>query len=558
MYRPDCYDTDPRVRSYCVPTRVMHTWNDVSNTDALLIKRPSQIPLNTPADWQPSILKNKGNGNPAVLVDFGCEFHGSARIYVQYVKNQTSRADFLIRFGESATEAITPVGQRGSTNDHANRDFVMNCGSWSANESNCSGYRFLYVELLSPDTEVGLYMLQGVVIQRDMPRKGSFCCSDEVINNIYETAAYTAFLCCQEYLWDGIKRDRLIWCGDMYPSTLTLTAVFGDTKVLRDSLDMQKRITPSNEWMNGMPSYSLWWTLCHDLLYRLYGDKAYLEEQVQYISEMLHNAARFIAVDGSETLPGAFLDWPNNENKQAVHAGQQALAVHAFERAEYIFTIFEREDDAKFCRETAAHLRKAIVNPNGSKQASALMAMWGLADPKFIDDTIISPNGAHGYSTFLGYGTLAVKALAGNMNGALEDMKAYWGRMLELGATTFWEDFNLDWAENACGIDELVPAGCNDIHADHGAYCYTGLRHSLCHAWASGPAPFLADYVLGIKPIEPGCKTVSVKPDLGFLSWAEGTYPTPRGELFVRAEKDENGVTKVTVKAPSGVKVITE
>lgn len=31
--------------------------------------------------------------------------------------------------------------------------------------------------------------------------------------------------------------------------------------------------------------------------------------------------------------------------------------------------------------------------------------------------------------------------------------------MLDLGATTFWEDFNLDWIPNAAPIDEPVPAG---------------------------------------------------------------------------------------------------
>lgn len=41
--------------------------------------------------------------------------------------------------------------------------------------------------------------------------------------------------------------------------------------------------------------------------------------------------------------------------------------------------------------------------------------------------------------------------------------------MLDLGATTFWEDFNLDWIPNAAPIDEPVPAGKKDIHGDFGA-----------------------------------------------------------------------------------------
>ena len=30
---------------------------------------------------------------------------------------------------------------------------------------------------------------------------------------------------------------------------------------------------------------------------------------------------------------------------------------------------------------------------------------------------------------------------------AMDIIKKYWGGMLSLGATTFWEDFNLEWIE---------------------------------------------------------------------------------------------------------------
>ena len=556
MLRPIVYSSDPRVRLYCVPTKVLKTYGSVTNSEALLIQRPSQIPLNIPEDWQSCVLKNTNGEHAAVLVDFGCEFHGSARIYVQYVTSASARANIRVRFGESATEALTPYGERGAGNDHANRDMLMNIGFLSANETNATGYRFLYVELLDDDAEIGLYMLQGVVIQRELERKGSFVCSDNLINDIYETSVYTAFLCSQEYLWDGIKRDRLIWCGDMYPSLLTLTRAYGDISVLRESLDMQKRITPENEWMNGMPSYTMWWILCHDLIYTLSGDIKYLKEQAAYIAAVTRHASEFFDEEGNENLPGAFLDWPNNDNKLAVRAGQQALVKRAFERAAYILGECGLNEDALFCAEKVKLLSKARPNSNGSKQAAALMALWGYADPVQTDRDILTPGGAHGYSTFLGYATLAAKAKAGNIEGALDDMKAYWGKMLELGATTFWEDFNLDWTENAHKLDEIVPIGENDIHASHGAYCYKGLRHSLCHAWASGPAPFLSEYVLGVRPVKPGSAEIEVKPNLGGLSWAEGTYPTPNGSIFVRAEKQPDGTVAVTVDAPDGIKII--
>ncbi|WP_348624636.1 hypothetical protein ABFT51_07125 [Paenibacillus peoriae] len=59
---------------------------------------------------------------------------------------------------------------------------------------------------------------------------------------------------------------------------------------------------------------------------------------------------------------------------------------------------------------------------------------------------------------------------------------------------------------------ELTPEGKIDVHGTYGGYCYQGYRHSLCHGWASGPTAWLSEYVLDIRPVKPGCRTISVKP----------------------------------------------
>lgn len=132
-------------------------------------------------------------------------------------------------------------------------------------------------------------------------------------------------------------------------------------------------------------------------------------------------------------------------------------------------------------------------------------------------------------------------AAAGNYQGAIDVIRQFWGAMLDLGATTFWEDFNLDWLPGASRIDELVPVGKKDIHGDYGAYCYKGFRHSLCHGWASGPTSWLSEYVLGVQVVEPGCRVVRITPHLGDLEWVEGTFPTPHGVITIRHEKALTG-----------------
>lgn len=144
-------------------------------------------------------------------------------------------------------------------------------------------------------------------------------------------------------------------------------------------------------------------------------------------------------------------------------------------------------------------------------------------------------------------------ALADNYSGALDIIRSYWGAMLDMGATTFWEDFNLDWLPNAAPIDELVPEGKKDIHGDFGAYCYKGFRHSLCHGWASGPTSWLTEYVLGVQVMEPGCRVLRIVPHLADLDWVEGTFPTPKGIVKIRHEKQPDGSISSKIEAPEGI-----
>jgi hypothetical protein len=129
--------------------------------------------------------------------------------------------------------------------------------------------------------------------------------------------------------------------------------------------------------------------------------------------------------------------------------------------------------------------------------------------------------------------------------------------MLDRGATSFWEDFNLEWLDGSGRIDEVVPAGLKDLHGDYGAYCYENLRHSLCHGWASGPTAWMSQHVLGIQALQPGFRQVRIAPQLGRLKWAAGAYPTPFGPIAVRHEKQADGSIKSKVDVPAGVTVVS-
>ncbi len=553
---------DSRVRQYITPSRIV--WQSsgegmsVENADRLLKVGSGQVTL---SDGSSCILRN--NGKPAgVLLDFGRELHGGLQIAVNDLKpvGQNGKTVRLrVRFGESVNEAMSELGDKGSQTDHAVRDQICQAPWLGTVEVGNTGFRFARVDLVEPGASISIKSIRAVFLYRDLPYLGSFKCSDDRLNRIWMTGAYTTHLNMQDYLWDGIKRDRLVWIGDMHPETTTVGTVFGNMDIVRRSLDLirtETPLTPKMQWMNGISSYSMWWVLIHRDWYRHFGDLAYLREQQHYLAGLLTELAKHIGPNNEETLPeGRFLDWPSSENKPAIHAGLHSLLILTLLAGAEMCETLGDADTKQSCMEAVARLKKHVPDPNRSKQAAALMALAGLGDAGTLNREVMAVDGAKRMSTFYGYYVLQARAKAGDYQGCLDAIRQYWGGMLDLGATTFWEDFDLDWMKDAGRIDEITPPGKKDIHGDFGAYCYIGFRHSLCHGWASGPTPWLTEHVLGIQIVAPGCKVVRIEPRLGDLQWAEGTYPTPMGVLKVRHEKQADGSVKTTIDAPAGIKI---
>lgn len=548
------FSNDERTRYFVYPQRVLWTSLDsgaqIEGADYLISRQETQVTLDQPPCC---VLKNQ-NGSAGILLDFGKELHGGIQIMIGQMQDKTPAA-FRVRFGESATEAMSdPGGPQNATNDHAVRDLVVRAPWLGMVEIGNTGFRFVRLDLLDSNRTVPLIGVRAVFLLRDLEYLGSFRCNDARLNQIWETGAYTVHLCMQDYLWDGIKRDRLVWIGDMHPETMTILSVFGNHPIVPASLNLVRQRTPLPKWMNGISSYSMWWLLIHADWYRYGGDLQFLQENKDYIFGLLEQLEKCIGPDNREKMPkGRFLDWPSNANPPAIHAGLHALLLLTLEAGRELCQVLDAPEAAAKYAQTAARLKKYLPEPNGSKQAAALMALAGLEDAGKLNTSVMAVGGAQGMSTFYGYYVLQARALAGDYQGCLDTIRDYWGGMLDLGATTFWEDFDLAWAKNATRIDELAQTGRPDIHGDFGNYCYKGFRHSLCHGWASGPTAWLSEHVLGIRPLEPGFKSVAINPHLGDLQWAEGTFPTPLGVISVRHEKQPDGSIHSEIDLPEGM-----
>lgn len=540
-------EQDTRIKKYILPKKILKTAGRVQNENVLLSCAERQVFLQ---EKSLATLTTTAQENAGILFDFGVEFSGGALLSVHTVSG-CSEAEIRLSFGESANEALAALGEKGACNDHSPRDFSFSAENFSVNELGATGFRFLYVELRTACT-VTLKAVQGVFCYQPLPYIGSFACSDPLLNNIYDTAAYTCHLCIQNELWDGIKRDRLVWVGDMAPEMKTIKYVFGDIPQMSRGLETSAHHAPLPEWIDTMATYSLWWLIILEEWCFYTGNYALADRQKEYICQLTRQILEHIDEENVFTA-GSFVDWPSNETPAAV-AGTKALTVLCLQACVRLCRYFKEKELLRQCQTFLKRLLACKEKDGGMKQIASLLTLAGIGDDACVQT--VKQGGAAGFSTFMSYYILTAMARCCTEEEVLGTLKEYYGAMLDLGATTFWEDFDIAWAENACGIDEICDGTKTDVHGDNGKYCYQGFRHSLCHGWSSGPVPFLTEYVLGVNILQKGCKVIELKPHLGTLRYARGSIATPKGRVEIEHIRGENGEISTKVTAPRGIRVL--
>jgi alpha-L-rhamnosidase len=487
----------------------------------------------------------------AFMLDFGVEMYGGIRLVVGETSSHNP-ARVRVRFGESYTEAMSEPNQ-----DHAIHDQWVMVPRLGSTDIGNTGFRFVRIDAVEPGVTIDLQAIVGLSSLRPLEHLGTFQCSDDRLNQIWNTGVRTVHLCMQDYLWDGIKRDRLVWVGDLHPETRVIAAVFGEHPIVPASLDFARDEFPIPAWMNGISSYSLWWIIIHRDWYWHFGRLNYLEAQRSYLQSLSDLLLKHIDGSGREKLTGMrFLDWPSSRDPAAVAAGLQSLMVMALSVAAELWEALNDKPMAMKCTAGAAKLHRHVPASPGSKQANAMMVLAGLSDAKLTNTRELAVDPLRGLSTFFGYYVLQARAKAGDFSGCLEVIRTYWGAMLDRGATTFWEEFDLGWTSDAGRIDGPTPAGKKDLHAHFGAHCYVGLRRSLCHGWAAGPTAWLTEHVLGVRPMSAGFKSASVTPRLLGLSWVRGTVPTPMGPIRVEMARAADGTPEQKIELPAGIQAI--
>ena len=332
----------------------------VSNAEVLLLPGTGQAELGRKSMCSMHTTKSD---TASILLDYGRELHGGLKLVLGSAKPWRT-ASVRIRFGESVSEACSQNdgGKRRkgySTNDHAMRDMVMQVPSDGQIEIGSTGFRFIRIDCLSPDMTIYLKEAPAIFRYRNIPYLGSFRCNDQRLNDIWMTGAYTVHLNMQEYLWDGIKRDRLIWLGDMHPEVATIMSVFGHNEVVNKSIDLACEQFPLPQWLNGISTYSMWYLIIQHEWYMHNGNIDFLRHHRAYITGVIDRIDECVDEEGNENLAKQrFLDWPSSPNQPGVEAGYRALLSWALKDAEVLCNLLEEQEHAKKCRAISKRTEK--------------------------------------------------------------------------------------------------------------------------------------------------------------------------------------------------------
>jgi hypothetical protein len=416
-----------------------------------------------------------------------------------------------------------------------------------------SGFRYALVSF-EEDPADAKVLAEGIYYPA--AQVGDFTSSDARLNKIWETGAYTAHLVMQDSILDGIKRDRGRWIGDDEVIDRVVADVYGDGELVKAGLEDAIGNEPETGHVNGLPGYSAWWVVSESEYIERWGDLNQLAAVRGRMLELLALMERELDDRDVYTAAGGekpFVDWAQGLASDSPEARR---AVHfeyllAFRRAAWLLHLAGDETDAAKYLARANSMAKAariyLKDENGAYgdrwQTNSIAVLAGAVETeaeraavwKVLERTVGGRKPSDVITPY--YGSYLLKAMAelGHRREALDWMRTYWGGMLDAGATSFWEAWDPAWANG-------------DSHAQLEADGKVGYNASLAHGWSSGPAAWLMEEVLGVKPVEPGARRVQIRPELAGLNWVRGALATPFGAVTVAAQEKQ-----VVIVIPAGM-----
>ncbi len=496
------------------------------------------------------VCKTHDDFSPSLILDFGRDVTGYPEIHVTNCNG--GKIDIL--YGEDLN--LVRVDQ-----------YTLRSGSQILQPFNRRTFRYMKLEFVETPAPIEISRVFIEMNTYPVDNVGFFSCSDDRLNRIWETGAYTMRMCMLDHYVDCPWRERTLYGGDLYIENMIGFYAFGDLamtrKCLRQMFNIQYDDGALPPWgpYAGAPLFYPAWSAYVGLTlidyYWLSGDNELIDDLWPGFSRLLAWTLARLEQDphGLIAVPEkrcSYDEWLASE-RTAYLPWQNFCFYMLLKRGANLAKRTKRDEEAVKLRQAAqkmaAALREHLVDKDYgmviergsvsykctsmSGQYDNALFLWShipdyswgrdIARRMFMPETSRIQAPFHGWfvtNGLLGYG---------EDRYAVDFIRCYWGAMLDRGAGTFWDLFSLDWPP----------------------LTQPSRQTSLCHGWAATPTYVLPAFILGVRPLEPGFKKILIEPRPADLSWADGFVPTPQGPVLTNWQRDPSRF-RIQIHVPEG------
>lgn len=379
----------------------------------------------------------------------------------------------------------------------------------------------------------------------DFDKSGYFN-ANSIYGDIDRVSRYTLELCSRMFFLDGIKRDRWPWAGDTYLSVKSDFYSFFDDDIARRTLTFLRGNEDIKTSINKVLPFSFYWCLSLEEYYLYTGDIEFIKRMYPKLKSLLKIHTGRANEDGFIPNIGAwnFLDWHDIESDD-FNCVIQMLYAKSIEVAANFASILKKQEDNEYYVNIYKNLKSSINKYFWNDEAEAYVTTWhehgeiskqvrrhqnyfgilfGFADEtktnRIVNSVIFNDKIPKITTPFFKFFECETMIKCGFTAEAFQVIENFWGAMIKLGATTFWEEYDPE----ITGLKQYEMYG-------------EPFDKSMCHAWGATPLYFIGKYVAGIYPVEPGYKQYVIRPliDIGDFS-----YKVPVNGGYISVQKSGN------------------
>lgn len=418
-------------------------------------------------------------------------------------------------------------------------------------------YRYVQLDIETADQPLQIHDLHGIYTAYPFELKASFTSDQNWLEDMWEINWRVARLCAWETYFDTPYYEQLQYLGDTRIQALLTMYMSDDDRLVRQAIshfDMSRipeGITASrypSELGQYIPTFSLIWVaMVHDYwMYR--DDQAYVESMLPGIRSVISWFEQRVDETGivGPISWWPFIDWadgwqtgrpPGAIDGHSVmislqfayalqraaeledHLGEEGMGDHYRSLADSIISTAQSvawDDNERLFKDS-------LESTTFSQQTNTMAVLVGAVPESeqgpFVESLI--NNTEITQSTYY-YSFYVLEALrqAGLADQYIDQLTP-WQTMLDLGLTT-------------------TPETPEPTRSDS-------------HAWSAHPNYGLLATVLGIRPAEPGFRSVRIEPALGDLEFAEGAMPHELGMIEVELEPRGSDGVRATIVLPEGL-----